>query len=165
VVGVEGREKTLRQAELYWKTNSFLPKEKYKFLLGDATSLELWQKIAKYSPFDVSLCAGLLYHIPNYRKILTWLVDHTKNIMVIDTRVVHGKETPTAEKRDLFFNGVDVVTPKVVPNLNELLAHIKAIGFQPELLPSPRPVPKGLLGPDDYTKLNRVTIIARRGTK
>jgi SAM-dependent methyltransferase len=165
IVGVEGRENTIKQAELYWQVNKFLPRERYKFLLGDATKVPLWNEIAKYGPFDMSLCAGLLYHIPNYRKMLSWLAIQTKEIMVVDTRVVHAKEIPVAEMQDLCFNGVDVVTPKVVPNFKELVAYIRAIGFQPEVLPAPGPVPNGLAGPDDYTKQNRVTIIAKRITK
>ncbi len=165
VVGVEGREITVKQAELYWKVKEFLPQGKYKFLLGDVNKEPLWKEIAKYSPFEMSLCAGLLYHIPNYRKVLSLLAGHTKEIMLIDTRVVQGKETPVAEKQDLHFNGVDVITPKIVPNLKELLTHIRAIGFQPELLPAPGPVPNGLAGPDDYVKQNRVTIVAKRMVK
>lgn len=165
VVGVEGRDNTVKQAEMYWDVNEFLPKGKYKFLLGDVTKEPLWSEIAKYSTFDMSLCAGLLYHIPNYRKVLSWLAVHTKELMVVDTRVVQGKETPVAEKKDLHFNAVDVVTPKIVPNLKELLNYIRAIGFQPELLPAPGPVPNGLAGPDDYMKQNRVTIIAKRIVK
>jgi len=165
VVGVEGREVTIKQAEMYWNVNEFLPKGKYKFLLGDVTKEPLWGEIAKYSPFDMSLCAGLLYHIPNYRKVLSWLAIHTKEIMLVDTRVVQGKETPVAEKQDLHFNGIDVATPKVVPNLKGLLSYIRAIGFQPELLPAPGPIPNGLAGADDYAKQNRVAIIAKRIAK
>jgi len=165
IVGVEGRDNTVKQAELYWKANEFLPRENYNFLLGDVTREFLWHSIKKHGPYDMTLCAGLLYHIPNYRKILSWMAINTKELILVDTRVVHGKETPVAEKQDLCFNGVDVVSPKIVPNLKELLTYIRAIGFQPELLAAPGPVPHGLAGPDDYVKQNRVTIIAKRISK
>ena len=162
VVGVEGRENTVKQAELYWKANEFLPAQNYRFLLGDVTKESIWRDINLLGPFDLTLCAGLLYHIPNYKWVLQKIKMCTRDIVVIDTRVVHTSETAVAEKKDLHFNGVDVVTPKIVPNLENLTKAILATGFHPQVVPAPGPVPHGLAGPDDYVKKNRVTIIAKR---
>ena len=164
VVGVEGREKYVQQAELFWRTEGILPRDQYRFLQGNVLSAELWTRLRQQAPFDVSVCAGLLYHLPEYRQLLAWMAAVTRDVMIIDTRVQSGPEVIITEPGELHFNAIEETRDKIVPNFKQLVAHIHAVGFVPERLVPSFESPDGLRDVDDYNLGNRVTIFARRRT-
>jgi len=164
VLGVEGRAQVLEQAELYWGANQFLPKSDYQFMQGNISDEQTWSDIRARGTFDVSICAGILYHVPNYQQIIEWMAGVTRNAMVIDTRVGDASEALIEEPGELHFNAIRETRMKIVPHLPRLLDAIRAAGFEPEVLPVKFVSPPGLRNVDDYNQSRAVTIFARRCT-
>lgn len=162
VFGVEGRARHVAQAKLYWETEQFLPKKQHAFMEGNVLSAAVWAEVRRRGKVDVSLCAGLLYHLPEYRQLLAWMASVTRDVMVIDTRVTQGPETRVREPGDLHFNAIEATLDKITPNFVELMRHIESLGFAPERLVPTFTSPPGLQDVDDYNLGNRVTIFARR---
>ncbi|MFT4976144.1 MAG: hypothetical protein ACI8S6_002040 [Myxococcota bacterium] len=162
VVGLEGRPRYVEQAKLYWETEEILPRGDYAFLEGNVLSAESWTEIRRRGSYDVTLCAGLLYHLPEYRQLLAWMASVTRDVMIIDTRVGTGPEVLVREPGDLHFNAIEETLDKITPNFQQLMAHIDQLGFTPERLVPQFESPEGLQDVDDYNLCNRVTIFARR---
>ena len=162
VVGLEGRQQFLEQAELYWSVNGMLPAERCTFLRGNVADRRDWAALEALGPFDVTLVAGILYHVPNYREVLRWASELTREVLVIDTRVVHGAEAIVAEPGELRFNAIAETRRKVVPNLDQLVAALEELGFAPEILPVRFAEAVGVENVDSFVKQNRVAILARR---
>ncbi|MBI1369152.1 MAG: methyltransferase domain-containing protein [Planctomycetes bacterium] len=162
VLGMEGRPKHVAQAQLYWDTNQFLDKGRYEFLLGNIADANDWPAIRERGPFDFTLCAGILYHIANYRDVLKWAAEMTREVMLIDTRVGDEHESMIREPGDLNFNAIDATLDKIVPHLPKLIAAIESLGFDAEVLEADFGAPFGLRNVDDYSTQRRVAIFARR---
>lgn len=162
VLGVEGRELFRRQAALYWETNGYLPEGSCRFVAGNVAEEQTWHGIRKEAPYDLTVCAGILYHVPNYREILEWASGVTAEAMVVDTRVGDGCEEPVEEPGDLCFNAIEQTRLKVVPHLPSLLGVLRSLAFEPEVLPVSFPTGEGVTGPDDYAAGRRVTVLATR---
>jgi len=162
VVGVEGRSRYVEQAKLYWDTESVLPKGDYAFLEGNVLGADIWAEVRRRGKFDVTLCAGLLYHLPEYRQLLAWMAAVTRDVMIIDTRVTNGSEVLVREPGDLHFNAIEATLDKITPNYRQLVAHIEQLGFAVEHLAPQFESPDGLRDVDDYNLGNRVTLFARR---
>ncbi len=162
VVGVEGREQYRKQAELWWSHNKFLPQGQFEFMQGNIADAATWPKIRAMGPFDVTLCAGILYHVPNYREVLAWASEMTREVLIVDTRVGDIDEPTIEEPGDLHFNAIDATLSKVVPNIDKLLATLHGLGMQTEVLPVGFQAGLGVNDVDSYADGRRVTIIARK---
>ncbi|MCK6448505.1 MAG: DUF1698 domain-containing protein [Planctomycetes bacterium] len=162
VVGLEGREQCVKQAELYWRVNRFLPRGSYEFLLGNISDPAAWAEVRRRSPFDVVLCAGILYHTPNYREILRWAAEATRDALIVDSRVTDGDEAPIDEPGELYFNAIRETRRKVVPNRAKLLQALRELGFSTEVLPVGFKAQLGVQDVDDYEAGNAITVLARR---
>jgi hypothetical protein len=162
VTGLEGREQFLQQAELYWSEGRFLPRDRYAFFGGNVAERADWKPVVQRAPHDLTLVAGILYHVPNYREILGWAAEVTREALVVDTRVVHAVETVVDEPGELHFNAIAVTRRKVVPNLERLLDAIAQLGFEPELLPVGFDEAVGVQDVDSFVRRNRVVVFARR---
>jgi SAM-dependent methyltransferase len=163
VVGIEGRERSRDQAELYWSIHEALPADSRLFIQGDVADARSWLMLRDHGPYDLTLMAGILHHVPNYREVITWASKLTREVMIIDTRVTHGEEKELVEPEDRHFNSIDSRRRRVVPNLARLLTCLKDLGTNPELLQAEFEAGPGVEGADDYGRGNRVVILARRG--
>ena len=163
VVGVDGRENATKQAELYWSIHEALPADSRRFIHADVVDPRSWLMLRDLGPYDLTLVAGVLHHVPNYREILAWASKLTREVMIIDTRVTHGEEKQVEEPDDLHFNSIEGRRARTVPNLAKLLACLKDLGTSPEILPAEFEAGPGVEGADDYERGNRVVILARRG--
>jgi len=162
VFGMEGRPEHLAQARFYWRLGGFLPREHWRFELGNVADEDDWTRIRARGPFDVTLCAGILYHVPNYAEILAWAAEVTRDTLIVDTRVVDGPEQLVREPGDLRFNAIAATLDKVVPNERRLLAVLRELGFEPEVLPVGFGTELGVSDVDDYAAGARVTVVARK---
>ncbi len=162
VLGVEGRARHLAQAELYWRTNRFIGEGRYQFIRGDVADADTWPAIEQRGPFDVTLCAGILYHVLDYAAVLRRAAAVTREAMIIDTRVTDGAERPVREPGDLNFNAIPEALDKVVPNRDRLIAVMDELGFDVEPLPATFGAPWGLRNVDDYAAGRRVCLLAMR---
>ncbi|MEL6349089.1 MAG: methyltransferase domain-containing protein [Myxococcota bacterium] len=160
--GVEGRERIVKQGKLYWKHGGFLPPEQYQIVQGNVLDPKLWSRIREQAPFDVTLCAGLLYHLPDYRQLMAWIAAVTREAIIIDTRVTDQPETLIEEPGDLGFNAIEATRSKIVPNYRELFKHLKSLGFTLTRIKPTFESPPGLLDNDDYNQGARLTVIARK---
>lgn len=162
VVSVEGRERFCNQAELYWKTEGFLPARRRRFLVGNVLDASVWAELRRLGPYDLTLCAGLLYHLPDYRQLLAWVAAVTREAVIVDTRVGPEGEPQVLEPGELHFNAIEATRTKIVPHLPNLLAHLDSLDFTPEVLPAKFGNPYGLRDVDSYDEGNRVCIVAQR---
>jgi SAM-dependent methyltransferase len=162
VLGVEGRARFVEQAQLFWEHGQFLPRDSYEFIQGDIADRREWRAIEARGDFDVTLCAGILYHVPNYREILKWAASVTREVLIVDTRVQDGEERLEREPGDLAFNAIEATLDKVVPNRARLLATLRELGFEPEVLPARFGPQIGLPDGDSYADGKRITILARK---
>lgn len=160
LTAVEGRKEYVAQGELYWDENNFLPKSNYEFVHGNVLGDEVWSTLNK-KKFDFSLCLGILYHIPDYRKLVRKIASVTKEAMLIDTRIA-PKEVSVKEPGGWQFDAIAETHKKVVPSLKGLQTLLSNIGFTCSILHSRIPLPKEMQGSDNYNRNNRVCIFARR---
>lgn len=162
VLGMEGRPSYVAQAELYWRSNHFLPESQWKFIEGNVSDPAAWEALNAEGPFDLCLCAGILYHVPDYRAVLQRCAALSRDVLVVDTRVGKASEDFVDEPGDLQFNAIAATRRKIVPHLPYLLDCLKNLGFEPEVLPVAMPIVPGVDGPDCYRSGQRVTIFAKR---
>jgi SAM-dependent methyltransferase len=162
VFGIEGRAEHVEQARLYWSSNSFLPAGKWRFEQGDIASAADWRVIRDQAPFDVTLCAGILYHVRNWDEILRWAATRTRETLIVDTRVQDGPEVLIEEPGDLRFNAIESTRLKVVPNRGRLLAVLGELGFDCDVLEVPFATALGVDHDDDYAGGRRITVVARK---
>ncbi|QDU66887.1 methyltransferase domain-containing protein [Engelhardtia mirabilis] len=162
VFGLEGRERHVEQARLYWEANGFLPAGAAQFVRGNISDSADWAPIRDRGPFDVTLCAGILYHVENYAEILRWAAAVTTGTLIVDTRVQDGPEVLVDEPGDVQFNAIRETRRKVTPNRAKLLAVLRELGFEPQVLPCPFGSALGVDHADDYADGARVTIVAKK---
>jgi hypothetical protein len=162
VVGVEGRPRHAEQARLYLTENEILPKDAFEIIDGNVLDPAVWAVLRSRAPFDVTMCAGILYHLPEYRQLLAWIASVTTEAMIIDTRVTHGPEQLVEEPGELYFNAIKETRNKIVPNIQLLIEAIRAVGFSAEWLRPGFGSPRGLQDVDDYSRGHRVTLYCRK---
>ena len=160
VVGVEGRDLFVKQAELFWSENKPLPESQYKFILGNVLDEDIWSQIRKEGPFDVTLCTGILYHLPEYRQLLSWISEVTRDLMVIDSRFSEAPEEASAEPGDLIFNAIEETRVRIIPNLGGVVEHLDSVGWSSERLYPRFLTPKTMSSVDNYDRGARITVLA-----
>lgn len=161
VMGVEGRKQFIDQARLFWAHCDALPAKRVKIINGNVLDNTTWLMLGQSAPFDVCLCCGLLYHLPDYRDFLDLVVEVTKvKALVIDTRVTAGREKPRKEPSGIHFNSLDDA-PKiaVTPNCGRLVTHLRSLGYEVEVLRPRFFMPESTKAVDNYVNGNRVTIV------
>jgi hypothetical protein len=158
VLGLEGRQKYVDQANLYFSTNKI--SKNFKFICADIASGHTWENIRER--FDLVLCAGILYHIPNYKYVVTRAANLVRDVLVIDTRVGEPSEEFVQEPGDLHFNAIEATRKKVVPCLSNLKKVLIDLNFNVEILPIKFKDMYGLTGGDSYNKGNRVTLFCTK---
>lgn len=161
VVGIEGREKYVEQARLYWAANKFLPAGEYAFLHGDIADASAWSKLRELGPFDVVLCAGILYHVPNYAEIVGWAAELAREALIVDTRVTDDVERLVEEPGELHFNAIEATRLKVTPNRAKLLARMRELGLDAQVLPVGFGPVLGVDADDNYAAGKRITVFGR----
>lgn len=85
VVGVEGREHLVRNAESTFAHYGMDPQH-YQFIVGD-----IFQKMPE-GTFDVVFCLGFFYHTLRHAELLSRIERTQASLVVIDTEVVPLKE-------------------------------------------------------------------------
>lgn len=161
LLAVEGRLEYVNQGLLYWDYNQFMKKGSYEFIRGNVTDDEVWEKIRGKKPFDFTLCAGILYHIPDHERLIRLIASVTEEAILIDTRVSEN-DNYIEEPGGWCFDAITETRIKRVPNLKNLVNLLDALDFKTEKLSGDTPTPVGLKGVDDYSKGNRVTLLAKR---
>jgi SAM-dependent methyltransferase len=161
VLGVEGREKHVQQANLYWGVNRFLPEGRYQFLQADLMDQATWDDIRARGPFDLSLCCGILYHVDDWAWLLSQVLANTTRAVVIDTRMGNDDQV-VVETRDLNFNALPNRLAKRIPTPEALAALLNGAGWEWSVVKPIFGLMPGLEGGDDYTVGNRITIVAFR---
>lgn len=162
VVGLEGRDTFLEQARLYWSVNKFLPEGSYEFVKGNIADPRAWDRLRELGPFDVVLCAGILYHVANYREVLSWAAELARETLIVDTRVDDAEEALIREPGELYFNAIEETRVKVVPNRARLLRAVREAGLEPMVLPVGFGAGPGVDDVDNYAAGRRVTLLAQR---
>jgi len=157
VVGLEGREKFIKQANLYYENLGI--KNKSMFILGNV--MEIDYRYLSGIPFDFVLCAGILYHIKNYKLLLEKISKANTRALVIDTRI-SPIEYGFMEPGDLFFNAIEETRDKRIPTMDRLLKLLNNFGYNVEIIPPKFKTIKGVTGVDDYNAGNRVCLFCEK---
>ena len=164
VFGMEGRQRHVEQARLYWERGGFVDPTQAQFVQGNIADPDHWGAVRAHGPYDVTLCAGILYHVLNYQDVVRWAAEMTRETLILDTRVTRGPEEVIEEPDDLVFNAIEETRVKTVPNLDQLTRLLAEVGFDSEVLPVPFGPELGVQDVDNYATGARVTIVARRVT-
>lgn len=93
-LGVEGREFHARQGRLYWDWNQFLPSDSWGIICGDVLETSVQQQIADAGPFDVCLCLGLIYHVPDPEDFLRKICGWTQRAIVMEGQLAPNRPSP-----------------------------------------------------------------------
>jgi SAM-dependent methyltransferase len=80
VLGVDGREMHVEQAELVFELREVDP-SRYRFVQANVLELDLSDE----PPFDVVLCLGLLYHVADPLGLLDLAAGRNSDLLVVDT--------------------------------------------------------------------------------
>jgi len=159
MTAVEGRWTAIQQGKLYWGHNNFLRPEQYEFIHGNVMEKHVWEHLEKRAPFDFTLCAGILYHIPNYLELLRKIDSVTIEAILIDTRISE-QEMLIEEPGGWSFDAIVETRKKHVPEYGKIESFLHSRGYGIIPLTNPNPIPKGLGGADDFSKGNRIAILA-----
>jgi 2-polyprenyl-3-methyl-5-hydroxy-6-metoxy-1,4-benzoquinol methylase len=160
LVAIEGRLEYVKQGKLYWETNKFM--NSYKFIHGNVLSDKIWGEIKKLGSFDFTLCSGILYHIPDFEKLLNFIDSVTREAILIDTRVSRQNDQ-IMEPGGWFFDAIVETRAKKVPSYENLLK-ILSKNFHVDAIRIDDSIPKGLKGNDDYSQGKRVCLLAKKAS-
>lgn len=160
VVGIEGREQFIKQANLYYESLGI--KNKCMFILGNVMNIDY--RFLPENPFDFVLCAGILYHVKNYELLLKKISSVNTRIIIIDTRI-SPIDYGFIEPGDLFFNAIEETREKRVPTKDRLLKLLHNFGYDVKIIPPKFKTMKGVSGMDDYNAGNRVCLFCEKITE
>jgi len=162
VIGIEGRQEYVEQAYLYWGLNDFLPATNLAFVQMDVMDKKMWEKLKIDDQVDFTLCAGILYHVNDYKWLVKKICDVTREAVVIDTRVSKD-EKKIEEPGGWCFDGVGSNVVKVNPSTKSICQILVDNGFKHvEIIPHVGPVPSEMKNNDNYETGGRVTILAKK---
>jgi len=169
LLAVEGREKFVAQGNLYWQYGQFSQNTVYQFLLGDINNKNTWKIIKDRSPFDFTLCCGILYHIQDHHLLLQRIASVTREAILIDTRISdQGSHdtNPFTEIGDWKFDGIDRPNGKKAlaahPTLDSLQNFFINHHYDIEIIRSSTPVHRLMYPKDNYDLGRRVTLLCKR---
>jgi hypothetical protein len=167
LVALEGREKFIEQAKLYYYTNNILPVEKTKFICGDVASQSTWANIDKDSKFDFCLCCGILYHIIRHDLVLENICSYSPEAIFIDTRVSEIGEKHASEFEevgDYKFDAIPTSRKAKHPTLDYLMRFYDDHGYRVTRLACPSTLPQDntMQGKDNFVSGRRVALLGIR---
>jgi len=157
MVGIEGRDLFIKQANLY-----------YQSLGIQAKAIFICDNIADYDyakfgegAFDFVLCAGILYHIKEHEELLKKISYVNRKALVIDTRISEQGEE-FVEPGDLCFNAIEATRDKRVPQKANLIDILHKLGYEVEIIPPKFKTIHGVSGSDDYNTDRRICLFCRK---
>lgn len=142
MVGVEGRDLFVKQGNLYYWSLGI--KDKGVFIKDNVVEHE-------YSgSFDFVLCAGILYHVREHRKLLRKIAQVNKKVLVIDTRVSGLEGEDRREPADFCFNSIPETRHSFIPGKKVLLDVLHEFGYHTEIIMPRFKTVAGVDGDDNY---------------
>jgi SAM-dependent methyltransferase len=158
VLGVEGRQMYMDQAQLVFETKG-VGQDHYRFLAGDLFELDLDRE----APFDIVLCLGLLYHVSKpmslFERVSSWNTD----ILLVDTTLSllpGAYMRVTEEKPEDRLTAVDHVTV-FVPTRQAVAKLAREVGYSVVML---RPRFRSWEGARDYRVGSRRAFLCSKQT-
>jgi tRNA (mo5U34)-methyltransferase len=82
VLGIDGREMHIEQAELVFEVNDIDP-SRYEFATGNVFGFPY----GEHGPFDVVLCLGLLYHVSKPLELFEAIEPSNTDLLVVETNL------------------------------------------------------------------------------
>lgn len=115
---IEGRMKAVEQGQLLWGDAGFY---NYHFYHEDVMEID-------YSQLDVdlTLCAGILYHVKEWEALLGRINACTREGILIETAV--AEQDKTTREQPGYFNAIDSHLTKRIPTAEGLLETVKPYG-------------------------------------
>ncbi len=157
VLGVDGRQMHVDQAELVFEVNG-VPRERYEFRLADIYDLDL----SAEGPFDLVLCLGLLYHVSKPMELFEWIDAINSDLLVIDTTLVGFPGSLLHMKRENLDDPRSGVDYEIVgyPTRQAVIDMVRVFGYTVRLL---RPGFSDWTGSRDYrTGMRRAYVCSKR---
>jgi 2-polyprenyl-3-methyl-5-hydroxy-6-metoxy-1,4-benzoquinol methylase len=158
VVGIEGRELFIKQANLYYSSLGIQDKA----LFIHSNIMECDYKSLGEGVFDFVLCAGILYHIKHHEELLKEISYVNSKVLFIDTRVSEKGEE-LVEPKNLWFNAIEETRDKKVPQKDDLINILHKLGYKTELIPARFKAIYGVQGVGNYTAGKRLCIFCIKG--
>lgn len=159
---IEGRLDYVKQGKLYWNNNKFNRLNDYEFIHANIMDQYLWDSLLNFKR-DFVLCAGILYHVDNYKLLLQNCCNTSRDAILVDTRISDKETNAIQEPGGLHFDSIAVTSKKTIPTKNNLIKILNDCGFTNiEQLKTNVPIPKGMEGKDNYISNRRITLLAKR---
>lgn len=162
LVAIEGRAEYVKQGQLYWSANQFLPDDKYRFVQGDVTAKTTWRTIQKHTPVDFALCCGILYHIADHERLLRRIHAVTREAVLIDTRVAPvGSRKAAGFKEEGGWNW-DALPDNdrvALPTMLSLLEFFRIRKYRVIPLSAGVPVTENMVRNDNYDRGSRIAML------
>lgn len=158
IVGIEGRDLFIKQADLYYKSLGIQDKAHFVHDNIMEYDYDRWGRDA----FDFILCAGILYHVRNQEELLKKISYVNRKVLVIDTRVSE-KEEEFVEPKNLWFNAIEETRDKKVPTKDNLINMLHKLGYEIEIIPPRFKTIHGVSGWDNYAAGKRICMFCKKG--
>ncbi len=131
VLGVDGRQMHVDQAELVFEVNG-VPRHRYEFRLADIFDLDLSDE----GPFDIVLCLGLLYHVSKPMELFEWISRINSDILVVDTTLVGFPGSLLRLKREDLADPRSGIDYEIVsyPTRQAVIDMVRVFGYSVRLL-------------------------------
>lgn len=155
ILGIEGRPLFIRQARLFYKANNV--NCDYQFVKGNVVDLKTFNSI---KPHDIVICAGILYHLPNWEEVLKTASNLTNEALIVDTRI--SKEDKYIQEFPDHFNAIPESSRKRIPTKRKLLKIIKNNFSEVKVVKPAFKDMKGLSGNDSYNQGKRLCIFSKK---
>lgn len=156
--GIEGREVFIDQGIQLWEAHA--QSTAWSFTHSNVAELGPLPSV------DISLCIGILYHLPDWQKVLRYVCDNTDEAIVVETRI-SAAGMQRKYPGDLMFNRIADVGEGLVelPALSEVTEILKEHGWGCVEVLINKETPESLI--PDSEKFNqgaigRVALIARK---
>lgn len=158
MVGIEGRELFIKQADLYYKSLGIQDKAHFVHSNIMEYDYDKWGKGA----FDFVLCAGILYHIKDQEELLKKISYVNSKVLVVDTRVSEKGEE-FVEPKNLWFNAIEATKDKKIPKKDDLINILHKLGYKTEIIPARFKTIFGVHDIDDYPTEKRICMFCKKG--
>jgi len=157
MVGIEGRDLFIKQANLYYQSLGI--QDKAVFICDNIVDYD-YAEFGE-SAFDYVLCAGILYHMKDHEELLKKISYVNKKVLVIDTRISEQGEE-FVEPGDLCFNAIEATRDKRVPRKDDLINLLHKLGYEVEIIPPRFKTIHGVSGWDDYNTARRICLFCKK---
>jgi SAM-dependent methyltransferase len=131
IVGIEARQMHFDQASFVFKAKDIDP-ARYTFVHGNIFEVDF----AKYGPFDIVLCLGIMYHITRHTELFEKISRVNTDVLLVDTRISTSPDSILEIRRESIEDHRNAVESGLVmfPSRQAVIDMAGEVGYQVAVL-------------------------------